>query len=162
MKTGFFSLLRKYKIQLKAFLILFKKRSYMATSHICTWKELQSLIKILFFMFSNSSWAPYCGSREQSEKMNTDWKGPSYMTFPVEKKRACLRPTVKYFHSEFPRIVDIPFYKKCVFLNHLFRCSYKCVTWRKKKERDHPLQEFSWVCMKEQICLRNNFPPIYF
>lgn len=135
----------------------------MATSHIGTWKELQSLIKILFFMFSNSSWAPYCGSREQSEKMNTDWKGPSYMTFPVEKKKkASLRPTVKYFHSEFPRIVDRPFYRKYVFLNNLFWCSNKCVTWRKTKERYHPFQEFSWVCMKGKYVSGIIFLPFIF
>lgn len=108
----------------------------MATNHIGTWKELHSLIKILFFMFSNSSWAPYCGSREQSEKMNTDWKGLSYMTFSMKKKKKISpKPTVKSFSLRIPQNCGHTFLQKVfVFLNYLIWCSNKCITWRKKGE----------------------------
>lgn len=79
-----------------------------------------------------------------------------------KKKKASLRLTVKYFHSEFPRIVDIPFCRKCVFLNHLIWCSNKCVTWKKTKKRYHPFQEFSRVCMKEKPVSEIIFLPFIF
>lgn len=79
-----------------------------------------------------------------------------------KKKRASLRPTVKYFHSEFPRIVDRPFYRKYVFPNNPFWCSNKCETWRKTKEKYHPFQEFSWVCMKGKSVLGIIFLPFIF